>query len=96
MLEVERCVSVSFGRGAPQLLEDNMGITKSEIYKTEDNQEKPKQEMEHHDKYPPSSFPALKECPCFLNSGTGSKEASRGHKIHEQMSKILENHNKTK
>ena len=64
------------------------GIMTSDGYMKPADKPKPKK-MEHHDKYPPSSFPALQACPCYKPSGEGSPAANRGTKLHEELAEYM-------
>jgi len=79
---------VHFGNGIGK---DMAGITTSESL----HGEKPKKkgETRHHDKYSPSSFPAMNSCPCYRPRNDGEGAAlQRGNLLHDQLHEILTAH----
>ena len=73
---------------------DMAPTTSTSIYQKAKEKEAPKQEEKrHHDRYPPSSFPAFSECPCYRPShGEVSEAANRGTILHDQLQEILDSH----
>lgn len=68
------------------------GTTTTKIFQVE-KEKKKVEEKRHHDKYPPSSFPAFSECPCYKPShGEVSEAARRGTELHDQLEELLNTH----
>jgi len=67
-----------------------MGITSTKTL-VPASSEKATAPRRHHEKFSPSSFPAMDECPCYKSKEGGSSDAAeRGNKLHEQLSEILQ------
>jgi len=71
-----------------------MGImTTSSLYGDEEKPKKENAPNRHHPTLPPSSFPAMNTCPCYIPKKDASGAAlERGNKLHQQLSEILTSH----